>query len=88
MAELLGFPHGLDAFTLIQEEIFNVGELDYFWGDITGIGNPEPDEMKSENIHNPTLRYFHKILAHTLFGKPENITTVSRAELFIMFYAS
>ena len=44
--------------------------------------------MHSENIHNPALRYFHKILAHTFFGKAENITIVSRYELFIMFYAS
>lgn len=44
--------------------------------------------MFSENIHNPAICYFHKILAHTLFGKEENITSVSRDELFIMYYAS
>ncbi|KAI5418018.1 hypothetical protein KIW84_042598 [Lathyrus oleraceus] len=53
-------------------------------------GNDEPEEHEflSGNIHNPTFRYFHKILAHTLFGKRSNITTVSRDELFIIFCAS
>ena len=69
MAELLGFPHILDTFIIIQEELFDMGELDYLWGSITGISNPDPNDMHSENIHNPTLRYFYKILAHTLFGK-------------------
>ena len=67
MAKLLGFPQNLDAFTVIQEELFNVGEPDYFYGDITGISNPELEDMHSENIHNPSLKFFHKILAHTLF---------------------
>ena len=75
----------MDAFTIVLEELFNVGEIDYFYGDITCISNPKPEDMHSETIHNPTLRYFHKILAHTLFGKAENITTVSRVEIFIMF---
>jgi hypothetical protein len=35
-------------------------------------------------IHNPAIRYFHKILAHTLFGKEVNNTVVSRDELFIL----
>lgn len=44
--------------------------------------------MFFENIHNPVIRYFHKILAHTLFGKEENITSISREELFILYCAS
>lgn len=43
--------------------------------------------MFSENIHNPAIRYFHKILAHTLFGKEENITVISKDKLFILYYA-
>lgn len=44
--------------------------------------------MHSEIIHNPVIHYFHKILAHSLFGKEENITFVSKDEFFIMYYAS
>lgn len=44
--------------------------------------------MYSENIHYPTIRYFHKIFAHTLLGKEANITSVSKDELFIMYSAS
>lgn len=44
--------------------------------------------MFSANIHNPTIHYFHKILAHTLFRREETITFVSRDELFILFCAS
>lgn len=44
--------------------------------------------MHYENIHIPVIRYFHKILDHTLFGKEQNITSVSKDELFIMYCAS
>ncbi|KAI5408480.1 hypothetical protein KIW84_054357 [Lathyrus oleraceus] len=63
-------------------------ELDYFWGNITGNNHPELDLMHSENIHNPAIRYFHKILTHTLFGKEQNITFVSKDKLLIMYCAS
>ena len=42
--------------------------------------------MFSESIHNLVIRYFHTILAHTLFGKEEKITSVSRDELFIVTF--
>lgn len=44
--------------------------------------------MFSENIHNPAIRYFHKILAHILFGKEDNIIVVSRYEICILYCAS
>lgn len=88
LAELLGCPNGPDAFTITQEELLTDLELNYFWGSITGNNHPEPDLMHSENIHNPAIRYFHKILTHTLFGKEQNITSLSKYEFFIMYYAS
>ena len=87
-ANLLGFPSGPDVFTVAQEDILSNHELNYFWGSITGNNHPEPDDMHSDSIHNPAIRYFHKILAHTLFGKEQNISLVSRDELFILFCAS
>jgi hypothetical protein len=85
---LLGFPTSFDTFTMNQEDLFEYRELEHFWGSLTGNDEPEEHEFLSGNIHNPTFRYFHKILAHTLFGKKSNITTVSRDEIFIIFCAS
>lgn len=88
MASLLGFPNGPDAFTITPDDAFTNLDLDYFWGTITRNYHHEPHTMFSENIHNPVIRYFHKILAHTLFSKEENIISVSRDDVFIMYYAS
>lgn len=60
-------------------------ELDYFWTKISGETRTEPDSRHSAQIHNHAIRYFHMILAYTLFGKPESSTSVSRDELFILF---
>lgn len=88
MDDLLGFPNGPYVVTMTPDDAFNNLDLDYFRGTITENYKPEPHIMFSENIYNPAIRYFHKILAHTLFGKEENITSVSRDKLFIMYYAS
>lgn len=87
-ANLLGFPKGIDAYTVTQEEILLEHELNYLWGNITDNDNPDPAEMCSESIHNPAIRYFHMILVHTLFGKEVHVTTMSCDELFIMYCAS
>src|SRR3954466_15418830 len=85
---MLELPHGLDAYTKVAEDSLAYWELERYWGKITGNDNPEENEFQSENIHNPTFRYFHKIIAHYIFGKPDNVTEVSREELFIMFCTS
>lgn len=69
IANLLGFPSGPDVFTEAQEDVFMELELNFFWGSIAGNHHPEPISMYSSSIHNPAIRYFHKILAHILFGK-------------------
>ena len=73
---------------MTQEDLLLDTDLDFFWGSIAGNNHPEPSDLYSESIHNPAIRYFHKIIAHTLFGKEQNVTSVSRDELFIMCCAS
>ena len=87
-SQLLGFPFGPDVISMTQENLLPESDLDYFWGSIAGNNHPEPSDLYSECIHNPAIRYFHKIIAHTIFGKQQNVTSVSRDELFIMYCAS
>lgn len=68
MDELLGFPNGPNAYTISPDDAFTDLDLNFFWGTITKNYHLEPHTMFSANIHNPVIRYFHKILAHTMFG--------------------
>lgn len=85
MADLLGFPSCPDIFTEAQEDRLMDNKVDYFWGSIFGNSHPEPNSMDSNSIHNLTIKYFHMILAYTVFGKEENITSVFRDKVFIIF---
>ncbi|CAJ2652102.1 unnamed protein product [Trifolium pratense] len=87
IAEFMKVPTGLDAVVKTQEDGFMDYELCNFWGSISGEPNSDPADRTNQKIHNPAIRYFHMILAHTIFGKQENDTTVSKDELFIMFCA-
>ena len=62
-------------------------ELNHFWRDIAGQYPEDPDRLDVTDIHNLAIRYFHHILAFTLFGKPINRHSVSRDELFIIYCA-
>ncbi|CAJ2668201.1 unnamed protein product [Trifolium pratense] len=87
IAEFMKVPNGLDVVIKTQEDEFMDYELCNFWGSISGEPNSDPADRNNLKIHNPAIRYFHMILAHTIFGKQENDTTVSKDELFIMFCA-
>ncbi|PNX57379.1 hypothetical protein L195_g058665, partial [Trifolium pratense] len=84
LAELMSAPSSRDAVTQIQEDEFMNYELQSFWGSISGDPNCEPEDRVSTQIHNPAIRYFHMILAHTIFAKPEHDTSASKEELFII----
>ena len=87
LAQLLGFPSSLDAHMETQADEYLNFELNHFWRDIAGQYPEDPDHRDATEIHNPTIRYFHHILAFTFFGKPINRLSVSRDELFIIYCA-
>ncbi|WJX68337.1 hypothetical protein P8452_52715 [Trifolium repens] len=88
IADFLGVPHGPDAFTEVQDDSYMESELEYYWGSISGNPNAAPEARFSTKIHNPAIRYFYMIIAHTFFGKPPNNTTVTKEEIFLMFCVS
>ncbi|KAK2423477.1 hypothetical protein QL285_033928 [Trifolium repens] len=88
IADFLGVPHGPDAFTEVQDDSYMETKLEYYWVSIFGNPNATPEARFSTEIHNPTIRYFHMIIAHTFFGKQPNNTTVTKEELFLMFCIS
>ncbi|CAJ2661735.1 unnamed protein product [Trifolium pratense] len=87
MADLMKVPSSPDAATKVQEDAFMDYELSNLWGSISGEPNAEPADRVNQKIHNPAICYFHMLLAHTIFGKPENDTAVSKEELFILYCA-
>ena len=56
----------------------------YFWRRLTGDYATKMAGKKSSHIHNPAIRYFHRILAHTVFGRGESTGTVNMRELYII----
>ncbi|WJX39618.1 hypothetical protein P8452_27141 [Trifolium repens] len=88
IAEFLGVLSGTDAFTEIQDDTFIESELEYYWGSISENPNSALNARNNTEIHNPAIRYFHMIIAHTFLGKPVSNNDVSREELFMMFCVS
>ena len=56
----------------------------YFWKRLTGKYATKMAGKKSSHIHNPGIRYFYRILAHTVFGRGESTSTVNMRELYII----
>jgi hypothetical protein len=88
IAGFLGVPSGTDAITEIRDDTFIESELEYYWWSISGNPNSASDARNNTEIHNPAIRYFHMIIAHTFLGKPVSNNDVSREELFMMFCVS
>ena len=56
------------------------------WNDLTGQTTESWRDLYASQIHNPALRYFHRVLANTIFGRTNN-HKVNQNELFIIFCA-
>lgn len=85
ICDLLGFQIEPNTFTEVPSNIFMQYEVHNLWGNITIIAQPDHERMNSTLIQNPTIRYFHMVLAQTFYGKSGSIDKVSKEELFIMF---
>ena len=83
-AALMDFPVSADSVIEIPNDKYMDSQLDHFWGEIFDLRHESSIPRHSSEIHNPSIRYFHMILAFTLFGKPRNDTLVSKEELFII----
>ncbi|CAA7059715.1 unnamed protein product [Microthlaspi erraticum] len=57
-------------------------ELQALWTMI-GIGEYKSSAARSTHIRNPTLRYVHKALAHTIYSR-RDVTNVTEKELFFL----
>src|ERR1051325_3771219 len=56
------------------------------WHDLTGQPTKSWRDLYASHIHNPALRYFHRILANTIFGRTNN-HKVNQNEIFLLFCA-
>jgi len=55
-----------------------------FWSLITGRNHFESRTVKASMIHNPVFRYVHRVMACTIFGRPET-GTMRSDELFLLW---
>ena len=54
------------------------------WKKLTGALATSADGNKSSRIHNPAIPYFHRVLAHTIFGRRDSTGVVNLTELYII----
>ena len=86
MANIFSFPHGDEyACQAPLEREWEANALD-FWRQLTGKTTYDWEGLKATAIQNPTIRYLHRILAITIFGR-ENTRNVNSRDLFFMYCA-
>ena len=83
MANIFQFPHG-DGFAC-EAPLESDWQSDGFgfWHQLTGKTTTTWEGLRATTIHNPAIRYLHRILTNTIFGR-ENTTNVNSKELFLM----
>jgi len=59
-------------------------EYGQLWKKLTGALATSADGNKSSRIHNPAIRYFHRVLAHIIFGRGDSTGVVNLRELYII----
>lgn len=59
--------------------------LDDVWRELTHTPLYKPSCSKSTHLRNPALRYLHRFMAHSIFGRGDSTGVVNRNELFMMW---
>lgn len=81
IAQILGFRHVHGVHCRIPdgwpEIAFGV------WHSLTNVNVTSWDALNATYIHKPTIRYFHRVLGHTVFGRVNNHKVTSK-ELFFL----
>jgi hypothetical protein len=86
MAGLLHFPHGHGVACEVNNDEDWQNTFSLFWRGITARHTESYEGNTASSIHNPALRYFRHLLAHTIFGRA-NTSKVNSKEMFYMFVA-
>ncbi|XP_058768168.1 uncharacterized protein LOC131641893 [Vicia villosa] len=86
LSEILQFTRGEDVNYRIPPEMDWTATSFAIWERIAGERPAGWDELLSTHIHNPCIRYFHRILANTIFGRTNN-NRVNSKEMFFFHCA-
>jgi hypothetical protein len=81
IARMLGFRHEEGVHCCIPEGWSEIAFQ--VWHNLTNMNATSWDTLNATYIHNPAIRYFHRVLGHTVFGRVSN-HKVNSKELFLL----
>jgi hypothetical protein len=75
---------GFDSTGIIHDKKHRHFDKQEFWFKITGRNRFNSKTAKASMIQNPVFKYLHRVMACTIFGRPET-ATVRSDELFLLW---
>lgn len=86
LTDLLSFLHGDDFACQHPLERYLESSALKFWQKLTGKTTTDWEGLKATAIQNPIIRYLHRILANTIFGR-ENTGNGNSKDRFLIYCA-